>query len=107
MKFCAFVLERQKHTVISAENGREALEKLSKEKPDLILLDVMLPEIDGYSLQVKISEDPTLCRIPVVVITALKPAQGLFDQFKQVAGFLSKPFTMDDLTESVKKALNG
>ena len=105
VEFCAFALQKLKHSVLSADSGPEALHKLKAEKPDLLVLDVMLPGMDGYTLQFQMSQDPDLTGIPVIVITALKPAEGLFDKFDQVATFLYKPFRAEDLAAAVDKAL--
>src|SRR3989338_709202 len=90
LQFCAFALERDKHTVLTAETGPETLGKLMAEKPDLLLLDVMLPGMDGYTLQLRMSENEALFKVPVIIMTALKPALSLFSKFAQVAGTLAK-----------------
>ena len=107
IEFCTFTLQKLKHTVLSAETGPRTLEKLKSEKPDLLLLDVMLPGMDGSALQLQLSQDADLARIPVIIITALKPAEPLFDKFDQVASFLSKPFRSEDLVDAVDRALSG
>lgn len=106
IQFCKYALEKEGHTILSTETGTQTLERLRTESPDLLILDVMLPGMDGYTLQLQMSQDTLLSRIPVVVITALKPAQGLFDRFEQVAAFLAKPFLADDLKTAVKHALS-
>ena len=105
VQFCAFSLQTEKHEVVSTDNGPDAIEKLKKEKPDLLILDIMLPGIDGYTLQLQISEDPVLSKIPVIIISALKPAKELFDKFTQVVAFLPKPFSSQDLLGAVRKGL--
>lgn len=107
IQFCTFALQKQKHTIITSESGPKTLEKLKSEKPDLLILDVMLPGMDGYTIQLQMTGDDHLNKIPVIVITALKPAQGLFDKFDQVTAFISKPFLHDELTGAVDRALNG
>lgn len=62
-------IEREGFQVISANNGREALEKMA-EKPDLIILDVMMPEMDGYELCRRIREDEHSCHTPLIFLTA-------------------------------------
>ena len=106
LQFCMFALERERHTVITAETGPDTYVKLKDEKPDLLILDVMLPGMDGYTLQLQMSEDESLFRIPVVVISALKPALSLFSKFAQVSSFLAKPFEPDELIKAVDKALS-
>ncbi|MGE5441418.1 MAG: response regulator transcription factor [Bacteroidota bacterium] len=62
-------IEREGFQVICANNGREALERLT-EKPDMIIMDVMMPEMDGYEACRRIREDKNTCRIPLIFLTA-------------------------------------
>jgi DNA-binding response OmpR family regulator len=100
-----YTLESLGHTVKVCDNGREVLDTLRSFKPDMMVLDVMLPGIDGYSLASQISEDPDLNKMPIVVLSALEPSRTMFQRFSQVAAFLTKPFNTDDLMEAVKNAL--
>ncbi len=100
-----YTLESLGHTVKVCDNGREVLDTLRSFKPDMMVLDVMLPGIDGYSLASQISEDPDLGKMPIVVLSALEPSRTMFQRFSQVAAFLTKPFNTDDLMEAVKNAL--
>lgn len=100
-----YTLERAGYGVTTCDNGRQAWDMLVKTKPDLLVLDVMLPGIDGYSLQIKISQDDQTKNIPIIVLTALEPSKTLFQKFPQVAGFMTKPFKTDALLESVEKAI--
>ena len=106
LQFCVFALEREKHAVVTAETGPEALAMLKSEKPDLLILDVMLPGMDGYTLQLQMSEDEALFRVPVIVVSALQPALSLFSKFPQVSAQLVKPFKAEDLAAAVSTALN-
>ena len=106
LQFCTYALDREKHTIVTAETGPDALTKLKSEKPDLVLLDVLLPGMDGYTLQIQMSEDERLFRVPVIVMSALKPALSLFSRFAQVSSYLKKPFKSEELIEAVNKALN-
>ena len=100
-----YTLEALGHTVRVCDNGREVLDTLRSYKPELLVLDVMLPGIDGYSLAAQIAEDETLKTMPIVVLSALEPSRTMFQRFSQVASFLTKPFNTDDLTEAIKNAL--
>ena len=59
------------YEVVQAENGTEALEKTKSEQPDLILLDILMPDIDGYEACRRLKADPATAHIPVVIVTAL------------------------------------
>src|SRR5512146_2089303 len=63
-------LKQQGHTIAEAENGRQALEKLRAESFDLVLLDIMMPELDGYQVLEQMKQDHALRDVPVIVISA-------------------------------------
>ena len=90
--------------VAVASNGRQALERAATFRPELVVLDVMLPGIDGYSLQLKIAAEPTTKDLPIVVLTALEPSKTLFQKFPQVVGFMTKPFKTEELLKTVQDA---
>ena len=100
-----YTLESLGHQVKVCDNGREVIDTLRSYKPELLVLDVMLPGIDGYSLASQIAEDPDLKELPIIVLSALEPSRSMFQRFSQVAAFLTKPFNTEDLTEAIKGAL--
>ena len=100
-----YTLEKAGFQVETCDNGRQAWDLIQQVKPDVMILDVMLPGIDGYSLQIKISQEPATSKIPIIVLTALEPSRTLFSKFPQVVGFMTKPFRTDDLVEKVQKAV--
>ena len=100
-----FTLEQGGYEVVTCESGRHAWSAIVDNKPALLVLDVMLPGIDGYSLQIKISQDDQTKDIPIIVLTALEPSRTLFKKFPQVVGFMTKPFKTDDLLGSIEKAI--
>lgn len=99
------VLERAGHRVIEAATGPETLFQLAGEKIDLLLLDIMMPGIDGHTLLMKLAESPSWRGLPVLVVTALNFTQDLFNKFSQVKGFLAKPYTPLALDEAVGKII--
>ncbi|MDD3371050.1 MAG: PleD family two-component system response regulator [Alphaproteobacteria bacterium] len=92
VKLLAAKLARDYYVVSSASNGVEALKKVAEEKPDLILLDVMMPEMDGFETCKRLKDDPATSHIPIVIITALTDVE---DRVKGLAAgaddFLAKP----------------
>ena len=85
-------LEAQYYTVIQAENGPQALEVARKELPDIILLDVMMPGMDGYEVCRRLKEDPATAFIPVVMVTALSDTEDRVRGLDAGAeDFLTKP----------------
>ncbi|MDD5656253.1 MAG: response regulator [Elusimicrobia bacterium] len=101
-----FTLERGGFEVGTCDNGRQAWDAIIGFKPDLLILDVMLPGIDGYSLQIKLAQEAQTKDMPIIVLTALEPAKTLFQKFPQVVGFMTKPFKTEELLENVQAALN-
>lgn len=89
--------------VTRAYSGINALEQLQKEKqkPDLILLDVFMQDIDGWNVLERIKEDEQLKHIPVVMLTAANP-----EMKKGIEGYIVKPVTRKELLESVEKIFN-
>jgi len=98
-------LESMGHNVRICDNGRDVIDVIKDFKPDLMILDVMLPGVDGYSITTSLSEDKELSKIPIIVLSALEPSRSLFLKFDQVAAFLTKPFSTDEILENVKNAL--
>lgn len=101
---CAFEGEGFQIASISHGGGLPLL--INKELPDLIILDVLMPGLDGYSLQLQLSQEEKTRNIPVVIITALPAAKTLFDKFPQVKMFINKPFDPNDMVKKVKEILN-
>ena len=98
-------LELAGYEVVSTSHGSTLFAMIEEEKPELLILDVMLPGIDGYSLQLRLSADERTKDIPVIIVTALPAARTLFEKFDQVKMFLSKPFDAKVLTNKVEEII--
>jgi putative two-component system response regulator len=99
-------LTKENYNLIFAHNGREALDILAKESVDVILLDIMMPELNGFDVLKIIKEDPSLQSIPVIMITALSDRSSLKEALKLGADeFLNKPFDLEELTIRIKNML--
>ena len=86
-------LQRQGHRVTEAVNGKEALQKMSEQPFDLVLLDIMMPEMDGYQVLEILNADDNLRHIPVIVISAITEMESVVKCIKLGAeDYLSKPF---------------
>jgi CheY-like chemotaxis protein len=99
-------LEQEGHEVLEAGTGPEAINVLKKTRVDLLILDVMLTGMDGYSVQLALAQDPKMQKIPVIVITALQTTKKLFAKFPQVKGFMPKPFDPPELSRLVSEVLS-
>lgn len=97
-------LENADYRVITAADGKEGLEKARSEKPDLILLDILMPHKDGYVFVKEAKQDEKLKDVPVIILTA-KPAMQ--DKFKMenVSDYIMKPFEAQDLLKSIERLL--
>lgn len=99
------VLKPRGYEVFNTGDGLKALEMVHEVRPDLILLDVMLPGMDGYSIQSKLLEDEDSKLIPIVVITSKTQVEEVFQTSANVFGFISKPFSVKDLIQKIEAAL--
>jgi two-component system, OmpR family, alkaline phosphatase synthesis response regulator PhoP len=99
-------LSRAGYQVAQAWDGREAMEALQREPPDLLLLDIMLPSVDGWEICRFMAATPGLAKIPIIIFTA-KSAREDFDQARQfnLAGFFTKPYATGDVLRHVEKVL--
>jgi len=101
-----FLMEQQGYNVLVAENGEDALDIIYKYKPDLILLDIMLPRIDGYEVCEIVRLDPRYRDIKIIFITAkgreVEIAKGLA---LGADAYITKPFSNTELVSKVKELL--
>ncbi len=101
------ILGRRGFEVIGANGGRDGLETIRRELPDLVLLDLMMPDMDGWDVYQQMKADEATRNIPVVVVTAkaqsIDKVLGL--HIAKVDDYISKPFSPQELTESVEKVL--
>ena len=101
-----FKLEREGYKVIWAKDGGEALESIKKSKPDLVLLDVMMPVMDGFEVLKKVKEDERLWKIPVIMLTAkgqIKDVEKGFDLGSD--DYIIKPFRPAELVARIRRKL--
>lgn len=106
LKLESILLSARGYRVIGACDGSEALEALWKEKPDLVLLDVMLPRLDGFEVCKNIKSNPETQSVPVVMLTSLKSKA---DRAKALGAgadaYLTKPFKAMQLVETIESLL--
>lgn len=97
-------LETAGYEVISANNGIDGLKKIRECKPDLLLLDVMMPGLDGFSVVREMRSDEALKDIPVVIVTAKGELSDLF-RFEGVAAVFEKPFKGEEVLTKVRQLI--
>lgn len=105
----SLILSRNHFEVLGANGGREGLDLVKKEVPDAILLDLMMPDMDGWEVYQQLKADQKTSQIPVIVVTAkaqsIDKVLGL--HIAKVDDYIAKPFSPKDLVESLEKVLEG
>ena len=100
------VLEIEGYRVIEAEDGIQALDHLRSETPDLVIVDINLPDMDGYEVTTRLKQIPSMAKVPVIAMTA-NVMKG--DREKTLAagcdGYISKPIDIDTLPDQIAKFL--
>ena len=101
-----FLMRREGFEVVVARDGEEALDSVEKERPDLMLLDVMMPKINGFEVCERLRKDPSLADMRIVMLTA----KGREAEMKKglslgADGYITKPFSTRDLVIQVKNLL--
>jgi two-component system, OmpR family, response regulator VicR len=101
------ILARKGFEVLGANGGREGLEAVRNLRPDLVLLDLMMPDMDGWDVYQQMKADEDTQKIPVIVVTAkaqsIDKVLGL--HIAKVDDYISKPFSPQELVESIEKVL--
>src|SRR5437899_7323649 len=106
VKLLADLLTVKGYGVVTAASGREALAQVEAERPDLVLLDVVMPEMSGYEVCRKIRENPATEILPVIMVTALDPAEERIKGLDAGADdFLTKPINQAELIARVRSLL--
>ncbi len=102
------ILSRRNFELVGAVGGREGIAAVRRLKPDLVLLDLMMPDVDGWEVYQQMKADPELRNIPVIVVTAkaqsIDKVLGL--HIAKVDAYVTKPFGPEELMASVNKVLD-
>jgi DNA-binding response OmpR family regulator len=102
----AFKLTNAGHQVVRAQNGEEALSLAAAERPELILLDVMMPVMDGFEVLRRLRGDPALRVIPVIMLTARGQERDIVTGLGGgAADYIVKPFSLKELSARIETAL--
>jgi DNA-binding response OmpR family regulator len=101
-----FLMRREGHEVVTASDGQEAIDLLGSTRPDLMILDVMMPRKNGFEVCAEVRADPALSRIPILMLTA----KGREAEMKKgislgADAYITKPFSTHDLVAKVHELL--
>jgi CheY-like chemotaxis protein len=103
-KLLALELKAKGYEILSAANGEEGFQKLKSEKPDLVLLDIKMPEMDGFTFVREMKYDWGVKRIPVMILTGYEPMRDLF-KMEGIAGYFVKWTDKPALIKSIEETL--
>lgn len=99
-------LKREGYEFAEAANGREALERMRTDNPDVVVLDLMMPIASGWDVLQERVRDPNLSRIPVIIVSANREPELINALDKGICAFLPKPFDINALSALVKTCVN-
>lgn len=105
VQLLSLVLSKAGYETHVCQSGRDAISRIKQIHPHLVLLDVMLPGLDGRTIVSIMGEDDELSNVPIIVTSALVESENMFHQFPQVKAFCPKPFVLKDFINKVKDAL--
>ena len=99
------ILKKENYETIEAENGEEGIKKALEEKPDVILMDVMMPVMDGFSATEKLKSDNRTKHIPIIILTALDDEESKSNN-TTADDVLTKPIDAKELILKIKKCID-
>lgn len=106
VRLMEFILARQGHQMLVATNGEDALEKVRTEKPDLVLLDIMMPRIDGYEVARTLRADADTATLPIIMLSAKAQEEDIRKGVDVgVDKYITKPFSPEHLVHVVTDML--
>ncbi len=104
LRSLAQYLELEEFSVKTASGGAEALALVESERPDLVVLDVMMPEMDGFEVLENLRRKPETEKLPVIMLTARDQHQDVLKGYQMgVSSYMVKPFNLDELVEVINQ----
>ncbi len=101
-----YFLEKEDYEVLACSNGQDGLQKASRERPDLILLDILLPGMDGYQVLGRLKKDEKTARIPVIVLSILAQEADILKALEGgAADYITKPFSPHIIIAKIRRTL--
>lgn len=106
IELISYRLDAKGYDVFKAADGEQALARAAGDRPDLIVLDAMMPRIDGFEVLLRLKQDPALAAIPVIMLTARRSEKDIVSALQRGADdYLVKPFIPDELLTRISKLL--
>jgi len=100
------ILEKHNHQVLTAEDGEQAIEVARSQKPELILMDVVMPKLNGFQATRRLSKDESTQHIPIIIVSSKnQETDKLWGMRQGAKGYLGKPVTENLLIEEINKLL--
>jgi DNA-binding response OmpR family regulator len=108
VKLVSAALTMRGYEVVTAYDGQDALDKVALEKPDLIVLDIMMPKMDGREVARRLSKDPRTAKIPIVFLSAIGDLDSQLNTLEELKDveYLTKPFDVKELGDYVEAMLD-
>ncbi len=102
------ILEKHNHQIITAEDGLQAIEVAQNENPDLIIMDVVMPNLNGFQATRRLSKAPETSHIPIIIVSSKnQETDKLWGMRQGAKGYLGKPVEEVDLIVAIDSLLNG
>ena len=102
----SYMLQARNFDVVTANSGQEGLDKVKRDRPDLILLDIMMPEMDGYKVCNKLKQDKDTKNLPVIMLTSKGEADSVIKYYNSGANdYILKPFSLSTLISRINDCL--
>lgn len=99
-------LTSHEYSVFTANDGKEAIEQLQNQKPDLVIMDIMMPDLSGWKTCDKIKKDPLYQHIPIILCSSLIQDDGQFSAYQTGDAYIQKPINLVGLLKLIQKLLN-
>jgi DNA-binding response OmpR family regulator len=100
-----YIAMQDGHEVFRAANGREGLERAVRDRPDVIILDIMMPEMDGFTMNTQLTSQAATKDIPVIILTAKGRMRDTFVSAPNVQSYMEKPFEPTALQDEIRAVL--
>ncbi|MCL4265458.1 MAG: response regulator [Anaerolineae bacterium] len=107
-KLLRLMLERDGFTILEAEDGQQALEVIAESKPDIVILDVMMPNMDGFTTCQELRSQPETATLPIILLSARSQTEAVQAGLESGADrYMTKPISKPELVQTITELLSG